>query len=336
MVKKDLNGIQKVAVVLLSLSEELAASILSRMDEDEIREISYTMSRLGNVENVIASSVAQECIDYANNNRIFHGNLHNTIKLMKQVLDEDKINELLEHLKGPEGKNIWEKLEQVNEGLLAAYLKNEHPQTAALILSKISPDYTAKIFNHFNDQFAFEVISRILDMGEVKRDVLDQVEKILKSEFITTIGRTQKSDSAAMLAEIFNNFNNASESRFMSMLEANIPEAAAKIKDMMFTFNDIIKLDQRSIIRLLKDVERYDLTFALKGTSDELKNIIFSGLSKRAVEILQDDIQTLGRVRLSEVETARSKIVNTAKRLIDNGEIEIFNNLEDKKETFVV
>lgn len=332
---KDLNkltGSQKVAIVLLSLSEENATKVFSMMSEEEIKDISHAMSHLGSINVDVVEKLMSNLNSELTGNTIFLGNLHTTEKLLEKILDKEQVQSLLDEIKGPQGRNTWEKLSNVNEELLALYFKNEHPQTAALVLSKISPEHAAKVLSNLPDSFAFEIISRILNIGTVKKEVLEKVEKILRAEFISSTGKTQKYDSFEMIAEIFNSLDRNSESRYMSMLEHNIPEAAARIKDLMFTFEDLVKVSSRGIQRLLRDVEKSKLTIALKGASSEVKKILFASMSQRAAKIIMEELEAIGPVRVREVDIARADIVNIAKGLIDSGEIDV---IMDNKDEFI-
>jgi flagellar motor switch protein FliG len=320
---QKLTGVQKVAIVLLSLSDDNAMKVFSLMTEDEITDISHAMSHLGAVSPDVIESIMDQLNSNLSGDSLFLGNLQNTERLLEKVLDKERVSALMEEIRGPQGRNTWEKLANVNEELLALYFRNEHPQTAALVLSKISPDHAAKVLSNLPDGFAFEIISRILSLGNVKKEILERVERILRAEFISSVGKTQKSDSFEMLAEIFNNLDRNSETKFMSMLEANMPDAAARIKDMMFTFEDLVKIDSKGIQRLLRDVEKSRLTLALKGASDEIKNVLFSSMSQRAAKIIEEDLMALGSVRVKEVDTARSEVVAVAKKLIEAGEIDV-------------
>ena len=326
---EKLTGSQKVAIVLLSLSDENATRIFSLMSEDEITDISHAMSHLGAVSPEVIDSVMDQLAGGLTGDSMFLGNLHSTERLLEKILDKDRVSALMDEIRGPQGRNTWEKLANVNEELLALYFRNEHPQTAALVLSKISPDHAAKVLSNLPDGFAFEIISRILSIGSVKKEVLERVERILRAEFISSVGKTQKYDSFEMLAEIFNNLDRNSESKFMTMLEANLPDAAAKIKDMMFTFDDLIKIDSKGIQRLLRDVEKSRLTLALKGASDEVKNVLFSSMSQRAAKIIEEDLMALGSVRVKDVDAARGDVVAVAKKLIEAGEIDVALNSND-------
>ena len=326
-----LTGAQKVAIVLLSLSDTDATKIFSLMSEDEIGEISHAMSHLGSVSPDVIEAVLSKLSSDLTGDSMFLGNLHTTEKLLEKILDKDRVSALMDEIRGPQGRNTWEKLANVNEELLALYFRNEHPQTAALVLSKITPDHAAKVLSNLPDSFAFEIISRILNLGNVKKEVLERVERILRAEFISSAGKTQKHNSFEMLAEIFNNLDRNSESKFMNMLENSIPEAAARIKDMMFTFEDLIKIDSKGIQRLLRDVEKSRLTLALKGASEELKKVLFASMSQRAAKIIEEDLMSLGSVRVKDVDSARADVVIVAKALIENGEIDVSLNADDEE-----
>jgi flagellar motor switch protein FliG len=318
-----LSGKQKVAIVLLSMSDDNATKVFSLMNEDEITDISHSMSQLGSVSPEVVESVMTQLKNDLSGDSTFLGNLHTTERLLEKILDKERLQSLMDEIRGPQGRNTWEKLANVNEELLALYFRNEHPQTAALVLSKIAPDHAAKVLSNLPDSFAFEIIARILNLGTVKKEVLERVEKILRAEFISSVGKTQKYDSFEMLAEIFNNLDRNSESKFMSMLESSLPEAASKIKDKMFTFNDLVKIDTKGIQRLLRDVEKSRLTLALKGAPEAVKTVLFSSLSQRAAKIIEEDLVALGPVRVKDVDSARAEVVAIAKSLIEKGEIDI-------------
>jgi flagellar motor switch protein FliG len=318
-----LNGAQKVAIVLLSMTEENATKVFSLMTEEEIKEVSHAMSRLGAISPEVVDRLLSQLQTDLSENSAFLGNLHNTEKLLNKVLEEDRVQSLMDEIRGPQGRNTWEKLGNVSEETLALYFRNEHPQTAALVLSKLTPQQAALVLSLLPDSFAFEVINRILNIGNVNNEILDKVEKVLRVEFISTIGRSQQHGSLELLAEIFNSLDRNSESKYMSMLEKNIPEAANRIKDLMFTFEDLIKVDQRGIQKLLRNVEKSRLTMALKGVDENVQKVILSSMSQRAAKIILEDIAVLGSVRVKDVDAARAEIVNIAKSLIAAGEIDV-------------
>lgn len=325
-----LTGPQQVAIVLLSVSDDSAAKVFALMNEDEIRDVSHAMSNLGAISQDVVDKIVEDFNQEMLGNSVFLGNLYTTEKLLEKVLDGDRVRELMEEIKGPQGKNTWEKLSNVNEELLALYLRNEHPQTAALILSKMAPDHAARVLHNFPEDFAFEVITRLMNLGTVKKEILDKIEKILKAEFISSFGKTLKQDSLERMAEIFNNLERNSEMKYMSMLEHSMPEAAQRIKDMMFTFEDLIKFDSRSIQVLLRHIDKTKLAVAMKGASEQLRKMFYDAMSQRAARIVADDIEAMGPVRVRDVDEAQLSIVSVAKELMSRGEIDMFIDGKDQ------
>jgi flagellar motor switch protein FliG len=325
-----LKGAQKVAIVMLSMSEQNATKLFSMLSEDEIREVSHAMSHLGSVSQDVVDKILQQFITSFSGDGNYFGNLQTTKKLLERVLDKDRVDSLMEEIQGPQGKNTWEKLGNVNEEMLAIYLRNEHPQTAALVISKMNPEHSAKILGNLPESFAYEVIVRMLNMGSVKREVLDRVERILRAEFISSISKTQKRDTFEMMADIFNSLDSNSEVRYMSMLEKKFPEAADKIKNLMFTFEDLIKIDTKGIQTLLRAIDKSKLTVALKGSSDKIRDLFLSNMSQRAARIIQEELESLGPIRVREVDESQSEIINVAKELIAKGEIDLAEGESDE------
>jgi flagellar motor switch protein FliG len=327
-----ITGTQKVAIILLSISEENATKILSLMSEEEIKEVSFAMSNLTNVSQDSIDKVIDGFSNDLAGDASLIGSFQSAEKLLEKVLGKDKVLAILEEIKGPQGKNTWEKLGNVNEEVLSSYLKNEHPQTIAMVLSKLSPDHTAKIIPHLSENLAYEVIIRILNIGSVKKETVDRVEKILRSEFISSLTKTHKHDSFETVAEIFNSLDRKSETKFMGLLEKQVPESAEKIKSLMFTFEDLGKLAPKGVQSLLKAIDKTKLTIALKGANEKVRDLFISNMSQRAAKILLEEMQGLGPVRVREVEEAQLAIVSVAKDLMNKGEIEIS---EDGKDEFI-
>lgn len=325
-----ITGAQKAAIVILSLTEENAARIFSLLSEEEIREVSHAMSHLGTIGHDMVENVLEDFSKDITATGNFSGNFHNTKNLLEKVLDPKHVEMLMEEIQGPQGKNTWEKLNNVNEDILALYLRNEHPQTAALVISKISPDHAAKVIVNLPEEFALEVMMRMMNMDSVKKEVLDRVERILRSEFISSLTKTQKRDSFELMADIFNNFDRNSESKYMQLLESKNAELANKIKDLMFTFDDIIKIDSKGIQVILRTVDKTKLTLAIKGANDQIKELILSNMSQRAAKIVQDEIEALGPVKVKDVDEAQSEIIKVAKDLIAKGEIEVSEDGNDQ------
>ncbi|MAQ71483.1 MAG: flagellar motor switch protein FliG [Alphaproteobacteria bacterium] len=318
---RTLSGTEKAAIFLLSLGEENTAKVMEHMDDEEIMELSQTMANLGRVS---ANVVERLFIDFAeqmSSTSSLVGTLDSTERLLMRVLGEDKVGAIMEEIRGPAGRTMWEKLGNVNEEILANFLQKEYPQTVAVVLSKISTDHAARVLAMLPDSFALEVIHRMLRMESVQKDILEDVEKTLRTEFMTNLARTQRRDSHELVADIFNNLERAAESKFMNQLEGSMPDSAEKIRSLMFTFDDLIKLDSTAIQTLIRAVDKDKMPTALKGATDTIKDLFFSNMSERAAKIMKEDMAAMGPVRLKDVEEAQQYVVNVAKDLEDRGEI---------------
>ena len=227
----------------------------------------------------------------------------------------------MEELRGPAGRTMWDKLANVNEVVLANYLKNEYPQTVAVVLSKVKPDHAARVLAALPEDFALEVVMRMLRMEPVQREIIEKIEETLRIEFMSNLARTSKQDSHELMADIFNNFDRQTENRFLATLEERNRDSAEKIRSLMFVFEDLGKLDPQGVQTLLRQVPKDQLGLALKGASDTLRDLFFSNMSERAAKIMREDMAALGPVRLKDVDTAQQTMVNLAKDLAAKGEI---------------
>ncbi|MEM1139698.1 MAG: flagellar motor switch protein FliG [Pseudomonadota bacterium] len=318
---KSLNGAEKAAIFMLSMGDEQGDKIWPLLDEEEIKEISQTMSQLGTIESGVVEKVLLEFVNQMSGTGSLMGSFEATERLLTQFLDDDKVQNVMEEIRGPAGRTMWDKLANVNETVLASYLKNEYPQTVAVVLSKVKPEHAARVLAVLPEDFALEVINRMLKMESVQKDILDKIEQTLRTEFMSNLARTAKRDSHEMMAEIFNNFDRQTEGRFMTSLEERNRNSAERIKALMFTFEDLAALDPSSVQTLLRAVEKDKMSLALKGASDTLKDLFFSNMSERAGKILREEMEAMGPVRLKDVDEAQMVMVNTAKDLANKGEI---------------
>lgn len=318
-----LTGTQKAAVLILSLPEEHASKLFALMEEEEIRELSSVMTGLGSISSNVIEQLFVEFAESLSSTSSLIGNFENTERLLLRSMDKDRVASIMEEIRGPAGKTMWDKLANVNEQVLANYLKNEYPQTVAVILSRINADHTARVLSLLPETFAMDVIMRLLRMEAIQKDVLDGLEQTLRSEFMNNLAKSTRADSHELIAEIFNNLDRNTELRFMSALEERNREAAERIKSLMFTFEDLTRLDSISVQVLLRNVDKEKLGIALKGASDVVKDLFFKNMSERAGKMLKEDMDATGPVRLRDVDEAQTFIINTAKELAANGEIVI-------------
>jgi flagellar motor switch protein FliG len=322
---RQLSGAERSAIVMLALGEEHSARLWQMMDEDEVKEISQVMSTLGSISSTLVDKLLVDFVSQMSGTGSLLGSYEATERLIAKFMPEDKVGQIMEEIRGPAGRTMWDKLANVNETVLANYLKNEYPQTVSVVLSKIKPEHAARVLGALPEEFALEVVQRMLRMESVQKDILDKVEKTLRVEFMSNLARTAKRDSHEHMAEIFNNFDRQTESRFIVALEERSRDSAERIKALMFTFEDLGKLDPGSIQTLLRHVEKDKLGLALKGATDTLRDTFFSNMSERAGKILREDMEAMGPVRLKDVDEAQMRMVNVAKDLANKGEIMIAN-----------
>lgn len=327
---ETLTGAERAAVLMLALGDEHGAGIWSSLDDDEVKEISQTMANLGTVSSELIEKLLIEFVAQMSSTGSVFGTLDTTERLLNKFLPKDRVSQVLEEIRGPAGRTMWDKLGNVNEQLLATYLKSEYPQTVAVVLSKIRPDHAAKVLSALPEDFAVECLNRMLRMEAVQKDILDKVEVTLRQEFMTNLARTQKRDAHEQMAEIFNSFDRQTEGRFMTALEERNRDAAEKIKSLMFTFEDLARLDSSSMQTLLRQFEKDKLALAMKGASPTLRDLFFAAMSERAGKILKDDMEAMGPVRLKDVDNAQTKLVQLAKELSDKGEILLAGGKDDE------
>jgi len=318
---RSISGPEKAAILLMSLGEEQAAKLFGQMDDEEIKEVSQVMAGLGTVSSNIVERLFVEFAEQLSSTGSLVGSLDSTQRLLTKVLGEDRVGDIMEEIRGPAGRTMWDKLANVNEQVLANYLKNEYPQTVAVIVGKIQQGHAAKVLATLPENFAMEVVMRMLRMEAVNKDIEKDVERVLRTEFMSNLARTNRRDSHEVMAEIFNNLDRATESRFLSALEERNKDAAERIRSLMFTFEDLQRLDPAGVQTLLRAVDKDKLVIALKGASEELRDLFFSNMSERAAKLMREDMQALGPIRLKDVEDSQQMMVQSAKDLADRGEI---------------
>jgi flagellar motor switch protein FliG len=319
----SMTGPQKVAVLILAMSQEEGSALMGMLSEQEIKDVSSAMAQLGAVRAETVDALCREFITTVGSQGALIGSLDSTERLLSASLPIDRVRQIMEEISGPAGRTMWDKLGNVNETLLTNYLKNEYPQTVALVLSKLKPDHAARVLAAMPFEAVPEIIRRMLTIETVHKDVLDGIEHVLRSEFMVSSVHTTTTDPHQFMADIFNNLDRQTESKFMTALDDRDQGAAEKIRSLMFTFEDLAKLMPSAIQAILRDAEKDKLPIALKGTTEAVREAFFKNLSERAGKMLREDIAALGPIRLRDVEEAQIGMVNLAKELAANGQIEI-------------
>ena len=324
---RALTGIERAAALMLSLGEENTTRLFSLMGDDEIKELSASMATLGTVSSNVIERLCVDFADQISSTGSLVGSFDSTERLLGKTLPKDRVAQIMEEIRGPAGRTMWDKLGNVNEAVLANYLKNEYPQTVAVVLTKVKSDHAARVLGQLPEAFAMEVVMRMLRMESVQKEILDDVERTLRTEFMTNLARTSRRDSHEVMSEIFNNFDRSTEARFMGALEERNKDSAEKIKALMFTFEDLSRLDTGGVQTLLRGVDKAKLGIALKGSSEAMREMFFTNMSERAGKLLREEMGQMGPVRLKDVDECQLYMVNLAKDLAAKGEI----MLADKK-----
>lgn len=328
---EGMTGPQRAAVILLVLGEDHGRVIWQEFDDEEIRIITRAMAELGTVDSDQVERLMLEFVGKLSSAGAITGSFDRTISLLEKILPTDQVALIMEEIRGPAGRNMWQKLGNIDAVVLANFLKNEYPQTIAVILSRIRPEHSANVLRNLPGELSIEVVSRMLRMESVQKEALDHIENTLRTEFVSTLTQTRRRDPHEMMAEIFNGFDRQTETRFLAALDATNQESAERIRALMFTFEDLGKLDSAGLQTLMRQVDKDTLARALKGAGEEMRTFFLGAMSQRAAKNLLDDMQGLGPLRLKEVDEAQMKMVTLTKDLSEKGEIVISKgNAEDE------
>lgn len=326
---KKFSGPQRAAALLLVLGREHGAPIWSGLSTDEVKELSAAMSQLGSLPAPVADHLLARFSGEVANMSSLHGSLETTERLIGDILPPDRAREVMEDIRGTSSRTMWDKLSNVGEQLLAGYLKSEHPQTAAVILGRLRPDHAAKVLGELPRAFAVEIITRMLRMDTVQKDVIQEVERTLKTEFMSNVARTQRSDPHESMADLFNAMDRATEEAMLTALEDALPESAERIRSLMFTFDDLTKLLPSAIAAVVKAADKKVMALALKGANEDQRAVFLSTMTERAGALLKEDIASMGPVRARDCEEAQSALLRLAKQLAESGEIMLVDPKSD-------
>ena len=320
-----LTGPQKTAVLCLALGDKFCTEVFKRMDRTEIARISKAMLEIETVEKEGVEEVLKEFNDSMQfGHEMLVGGSDTVRRMLSKALDSDTAKYILDSLEISSGPTPFQELENVSPRILAQILRNEHPQTLALILGHLHPDQAAELLQNLPSGVRAEVLMRLARLEAVAEEMLLEVDKVLQNQLIAMGGKEgKKVGGVPAVAEILNSVDRATEEEVLSEIEEESAQMAEDIRNLMFVFEDIKALDDRSIRELLKEVSNEELTQALKGASDDLKAKFFKNLSERAATMIQEDLEIMGPVRLADVESAQQNVVKTVRRLEVEGKIAI-------------
>lgn len=326
---KKFTGPQRAAALMLALGKDHGAPIWEQLSVDEIKELSSTIAQLGRIPSAVVEHLLVLFSGEVASMASLHGSFESTERLLDGIIPDDRIREIMEEIRGPSGRTMWDKLSNVSEAVLASYLKNEYPQTVAVVLSKLRSDHAARVLAELPRELSVDVIQRMLRMDTVQKEVLSQIEQTLKSEFMSNLSRSQRRDPHESMAEVFNAMDRATEEAMLNALDDRAPDSAERIRALMFTFEDLGTLLPAAVGVIVKQADKRQMALALKGAPDQIKQLFFGTMTERSAKLMRDDMASMGPVRARDCEEAQNILVRLAKTLADTGEIMLVDPRSD-------
>ena len=320
---RKLSGTQKTAILMLSLGDSFTSQLFKRLNKDEVTKVSKAMMEMESVPKEVAEEVLKEFNDtLALGKEMVLGGPEQVKKMVTQNLDSDTAKYVMDTLELDSGPAPFRELSNVSPKLLAQILRNEHPQTLAVIVGHLPPESGADLIQNLAPGVRPEVLTRLAKLEAVPEDMLMEVDKVMQSQILAMGGKEgKKVGGVPSVAEILNAVDRSVEEEVLSDIEEESSQLAEEIRQLMFVFDDIIDLDDRAIREVLKEISNDDLTMALKAASEDLQEKFFSNLSERAANMIREDLEIMGPVKLSEVESSQQNIVKVVRRLEAEGRI---------------
>jgi flagellar motor switch protein FliG len=321
----ELSMEEKIAILLIQLGEDVTAQIFTYLDVESITEISKHIATAGAVDKAVASSVLEEFyVIFQSNQYISSGGMEYAKEILYKALGPEEAKKVLDRLsKSLQSEQNFGFLEKVKPEQLADFIVHEHPQTIALILAHMDPTSAAETLSYFSDDLRAEVLIRMANLGDISPTIIKRVSAILESKLESLTSYKVEVGGTRFVAEIFNRLGQKSAKSTLSYIEQVNDSLANQIKEMMFTFDDIIKLDKTAIVEILKAADKQDLMIALKGANEELKQKFLDNMSSRAAEAFVEELQFLGPVKVKDVEAAQRKIIEIVQQLAEEGKVSV-------------
>ncbi|NOX17053.1 MAG: flagellar motor switch protein FliG [Chlorobi bacterium] len=331
----DLKGIQKAALLMVALDVDAAANIFKNLDPMDVEAVSAEITKVRNISQDVAEEVIEEFSGMVTAQEyVLEGGLEYAQNILEKSFGMAKAVEIIEKVKSITTLHGFDVLKKADSSQLVNFLNKEHPQTIALIMSHLSPDQTAEALKEMPDDLRTEVIYRIATLGKISPQTLKQIERVVDELAGLSINQQMsKLGGTKSVATILNRTSVSLSKEIIASIEDRDEDTAAEIKRLMFIFDDIVQLQDTDIQRILKEVDRKDLALSLKIADEAVQEKIFGNMSERAADLLKEELQFMGPVRLKEVETAQAKIVDVIKQLEEQEEITI--NMRGSEEVYV-
>lgn len=321
---ENLTGAEKAAIFMLTIGEDFAAQVFKRLEPEEIKLVGRQMAKVDKVDKDDLNNLLQEFKADTGDQDIFLSGNEMLEGALKRALTSDKASEILEEIRSDWKLTLFQKARKLEPKVLVNFLRNEHPQTVALVLSVLDPVQSAQILSELSEETQVEVVMRMAELDKVSPEILVDIDRVMQDELLSVEGMEgQRLGGVAAVAEILNNADRALEAAVLEGIEEQRESLADEIRRLMFVFEDLLNVDDRGIQSILKEVSTDDLKIALKLASDELKDKVFACMSSRAVEMLKEDMEIMGPTRVKDVEAAQQSIIKIAKRLEQEGKIQL-------------
>ena len=332
--RRRLTGPEKAAILFLCLGERRGSELMQKLDEEEIQKITRAMSRLGVIDSPQVELVMTEFAENVVNGGAIVGSFSVAERLLRKVLPDNQVDTILKDISGPlKERDLWARFSTINEGVIANYLKGEHVQTAAAILTNVKVDVAAKVLPLLGIEQMQDVLERMIKMESVPGDLMQEIEETLKTDLMGSAAESSGKDNQVHIAELLNKFDSDLFEQISPVMEERVPEAFNAIKQKMFTFEDLIKLDGMSLSRVMRGVPGSTLPLALRGASKEVRDYFLDVLPARSRDMLMDEMNSMGPVRGRVVREAQSAMVDYAKELADEEVITLPS--DDEEDDFI-
>ncbi len=316
---KKLTGPEKAAVLFLCLGEQRGSALMQKLEEEDIQKLTRAMSGLGSVPAEVADEVMEQFTDNLSNGGGVVGSMSMAEKMLRKFLPDEEVASIIERAQGAQQeRDLWARFGALNETVIANYLKAEHAQTSAAILSRVTPDVAARVLPLLGEELMQEVVERMIRIEAVPSHVMRQIEETLRADIMASGSQPTANELQQRMANLFNRLDQDSFGKLSQSLEASMPDTFQKIKQKMFVFGDLIKLDAQALAQVMRNVPGNTLPLALRGASKELRDAFLDALPARSRDMLVEEMASMGPVRGSEVRAAQTQMVDTARELAEN------------------
>ena len=320
----ELTGPEKAAIFMLTLGEDFAAKVFQRLEEEEIKIVGRQMAKIDHVEKDDIANLLKEFRSDEGGEELYLSGDDLLESALKKALEADKATAILDDIRSDWRLTLFQKARKLDPRILVNFLRNEHPQTIALVMAVLDQSQAAVILGELKEEQRVEVIIRMSELDKVSPEILVEIDRVLQEELLSVEGvEGQRLGGVEAVAEILNNADRALEASILEGVEEQREELADEIRRLMFVFDDLIGVDDRGVMAILKEVSSDDLKLALKTAASELQEKIFKNMSQRAVEMLKEDMEMMGPTRLKDVESAQQSILKIAKRLEQEGKVQL-------------